>query len=95
MLAGKIVITGTAVYFGYTVSWLIGNGGKATWYIIVPALIIISLLLTYIVAKIDWAKAVKITEEKGLWNGIKFVVEQIVRALTNLILWPVRKIRAR
>ncbi len=95
LLAGKIVITGTAVYFGYTLSWLIGNGGKAPWYIIVPALIIISLLLTYIVAKIDWAKAVKITEEKGLWSGIKFVVEQTVRALTDLILWPVRKIRAR
>ncbi len=94
LLTGKIVITGTAVYFGYTISWLIGNGGKAPWYIIVPALIIISLLLTYVVAKIDWARAVKITEEKGLWNGIRFVAEQTVKALTDLIVWPIRKIRA-
>ncbi len=94
LLAGKIVITGTAVYFGYTVSWLIGNGGKAPWYIIVPALIILSLLLTYIVAKIDWAKAVKITEENGLWSGIRFVIEQTIKALMDLVLWPIRRIRA-
>jgi len=95
LLAGKIVITGTAVYFGYTVSWLIGNGEKVPWYIVVPVLIIISLLLTYIVAKIDWAKAVKITEEKGLWSGVKYVLEQTIKALVDLFLWPYRKIKAR
>ncbi len=94
LLAGKIVITGTAVYFGYTVSWLIGNGGKAPWYIILPVLIIISLLLTYIVAKIDWARAVKITEEKGFTSGLKFVSEEIVKALKDLISWPAKKIKA-
>ncbi len=95
LLLGKIIITGAAVFFGSTYSWLLEDAADTPWYITYPSLLAITLILTYIVAKIDWVKIAKGYKEKGVVRGTFILLIETYRAIISLLTIPYRLVRNR
>ncbi len=95
LVLGKIVITGTAVFFGSTFSWILESSTEAPWYITYPSLLAVTLILTYIVAKIDWVGVAREYKKKGVLMGTIALIKETYRALIALITWPLRRITRR
>ncbi len=84
LLLGKIIITGMAVYLGQAMKWLIEEPANLPWYISIPVMLIITLLLTYIVMRINWIKAAQITEEDGLIKAIIFIIIEALKIVASI-----------
>ncbi len=93
LLLGKIIITGTAVFFGSTYSWLLEDAADTPWYITYPSLIVVTLILTYMVAKMDWVRIAKGFKEGGLVKGTIILLKETYKAVVSLITIPYRAVR--
>ncbi len=74
---GKIVITAMAVAFSDILSSFTGG---ATSPAFVAALILVSIVVTVIIARIDWFRVAK-AAQRGVREAITVLVEETVRAL--------------
>ncbi|ADI31938.1 SNARE associated Golgi protein-like protein [Staphylothermus hellenicus DSM 12710] len=92
LLAGKIVITGLAVFFGSSIEWAIRTTTNYPEYITLPILIVLTLYLTYVIGKIKWNKIARIMSKKGFaWATIHIIIE-VFRITINMIIYPFKKI---
>ncbi|ABN70662.1 conserved hypothetical protein [Staphylothermus marinus F1] len=92
LLAGKITITGLAVFFGSSIEWAIRATTNYPEYITLPILIVLTLYLTYVMAKIEWIKIARIASEKGLVKAIICIIIEVFRITFNMIIYPFKKI---
>ncbi|MMZ68261.1 hypothetical protein D1872_309260 [compost metagenome] len=92
LLAGKITITGLAVFFGSSIEWAIRATTNYPEYITLPILIVLTLYLTYVMAKIEWIKIARIASEKGLVKAIIYIIIEVFRITFNMIIYPFKKI---
>ncbi len=74
LLTGKIIITGMAVFFGSSFTGLLREAAKIPDYISIPALLLITFYLLYLVAEIDWMKAAEIASKEGLFSMAKYII---------------------
>lgn len=92
LLVGKIIITSMAVYFGKSVAWLLESTTSYPEYVTVPVLLIVTIYLTYLVAKIDWVKLADITQKKGILHGTKFLMIQVAEYTAEIFIKPITKL---
>ncbi|OYT39208.1 MAG: hypothetical protein B6U89_04510, partial [Desulfurococcales archaeon ex4484_58] len=97
LVSGKIIITGIAVYFGSAFTGLLSETAQYPEYITFPILILISLYIMYLVAKIDWVVVANEFSKKGFIGGVKYLVrttiEYTLKLLSGIIGFFIRKIR--
>lgn len=84
LLAGKILITGIAVYFGSAFTGLLRETIKYPEYITIPVLIVITIYIMYLVARIDWVKAAREAENKGVKALIIYIVLESIHSTLDL-----------
>ncbi|MCD6301817.1 MAG: VTT domain-containing protein [Staphylothermus sp.] len=92
LLIGKIIITYMAVYFGKSVTWLLESTTALPEYVTIPILLVITIYLTYLVAKIDWIKLAKIIQKKGILHGIKYLLIQVAKYTAEIFTKPITKL---
>ncbi len=85
LVAGKIIITGISVFFGSSFSSMFSGVTKMPVYVSIPLLVIVTILLTYIVAEIDWFQVVEIYRKKGLIAASVYVVKCSIKSMTKLL----------
>jgi len=95
LLAGKIIITGVSVFFGSSFSYIFSGVTKTPVYISIPVLVAITLLLTYIVAEINWFQVVEVSREKGFLATTIYIIKCSIEALLRLPDKIKRKIKER
>ncbi len=75
---GKTVITGMSVAFGSSLSILTGETSIMSPEIIL-ATIIVTLIITYVVVKMDWDRVIVVYKKKGfIWAIIEVLFQSIV-----------------
>jgi membrane protein DedA with SNARE-associated domain len=84
LVLGKIVITGLAVYFSTLFTGFLKDVGKYPDYITIPVLVLVTIYLMYLVAKIDWTEAARRAEEEGLKGVIVYVIVKSLKATLDL-----------
>jgi len=85
LILGKIVITGLAVFFGSSFSTYLRETALLPPYIYIPLLIGITLLITYIVMKINWQVVAMAGSKEGILTAIKVVIYETLKALKDLL----------
>ncbi len=85
LLLGKIIITGLAVFFGSSLSFLLAETSKLPIYIVIPVLLVVTLLLTYIVAKINWVYVADTYKTQGIIKGTIALIYETGKAFATLI----------
>ncbi len=85
LLLGKIIITGLAVFFGSSLSFLLTETSKLPIYIAIPILLVVTLLLTYIVAKINWVYIADTYKTEGIIRGTIALLYETGKALITLV----------
>lgn len=84
LLAGKIIITGVSVFFGSSLSNVLSGATKTPVYVSIPILVAVTLLLTYVVAEINWFQVVEISRKKGVLAAVIYVIKCSIEALLGL-----------
>ncbi len=79
---GKIIITAAAVAAGDVIAGMTGGGSSPTF---VVSMLVLSLIVTVIIARIDWLRVAK-AMEKGAIEALIVLLDETFRALT-----PTRK----
>ncbi|MCE4606723.1 MAG: VTT domain-containing protein [Desulfurococcales archaeon] len=75
---GKTVITGLSVAFGSSLSILTGGTSIMSPEILV-AIVIATLIITYVVVKMDWDRVIVVYKKKGfMWAIIEVLFQSIV-----------------
>jgi uncharacterized membrane protein YdjX (TVP38/TMEM64 family) len=75
---GKTVITGISVAFGSSLSVLTGENNILSPEILL-ATVIATLIVTYVVIKLDWDRVIEVYQKKGfLWAIIEVLFQSIV-----------------
>ena len=85
LIMGKTIITGLAVFFGTSFSIYFRETTLLPPHIYIPILIAITLVITYIVMKIDWQRVAEIGSSQGFMGAIKTVVIETIKALKDLL----------
>lgn len=85
LLLGKIIITGLAVFFGSSLSFILTETSKLPMYIVIPVLLVVTLLLTYIVAKVNWVYIADTYKKQGIIKGTTVLLYETWKALIALI----------
>ncbi len=75
---GKIVITAVAVAFGDILASFTGGGASPEF---IAAMIAISIVVTVIIARIDWYRVTRAAQEGGALEAITVLIEEAWRAL--------------
>ncbi len=78
VVAGKIVITGAAVLLGSSVSVLLGSGNTLVAAVAAAA---IGILLSVLVARMDWVRVIESYEKDGVAAAFQTLIEEVLRAL--------------
>ncbi|RLG90169.1 MAG: hypothetical protein DRO16_02705 [Thermoprotei archaeon] len=92
LLIGKTIITFLAVYFGSSVAWLFESTTSYPEYVTVPVLLVLTLYLTYLAAKIDWVKLAEITQKEGILQGTKYLLIQVALHTAYIFIKPIKRI---
>ncbi len=82
VFTGKLVLTGTIVYFGALAKELLFESpyiGSA--YLSMALLAAITLAFSYVVISIDWVNVVTVYSDKGLAAGLKYFLNELLRVL--------------
>ena len=74
LVLGKIVITGAAVYFGSMFTNLLRETTKCPDYVTIPILILVTIYIMYLVARINWVEAAEKAEKEGVKGLVIYVV---------------------
>ncbi len=85
LVLGKTIITGAAVFFGRSLGTLFEESAGIPWYISIPVLLLITILLTYIVAKINWIEVAEIGSKKGFIRATIYVVLESLKIVFIVI----------
>ena len=80
ILMGKFILTAIVVIYA---SWLVELMRINIFF--VPVLVAITILLTYIILKVNWAKVVETTYDKGIAKGIEVFFNELGRVMVKLI----------
>ncbi len=83
LLLGKIVITGAAVFFGSSFSSFFRETQLLPYYIYIPLLLLLTIMLTYVVIKINWAEIAKIGAEKGTVPALKLFLKELFKVILS------------
>lgn len=81
VLLGKTIITLMAIYFGSSIRWFLEGGLGLPLWISLPALVILTLWVTFIILKMDWEKIVKDFSEE-FTKGVKTLISELLKVLT-------------
>ena len=92
LLLGKIIITSMGVFFGSLIGMYVEASMGYPWYVTVPILLIVTILLSYIIIKIDWIKVAEIGEKEGTLRAIMYVVSESIRLIFKPFTKTTRKI---
>jgi len=74
VVLGKILLTGIAASLGSAASLLLEESTGIPLYAAIPALILASTYITYLVIKIDWVTAARKAEENGAKGLLKYII---------------------
>lgn len=77
---GKTILTFSVLLFGSVGAFISRELGELN-VIFLSIYIVITVLLSIIIIKVDWAKVVSVYNEKGLSESIREVIEQIPKTL--------------
>ncbi|MCD6340696.1 MAG: VTT domain-containing protein [Desulfurococcales archaeon] len=80
ILIGKSALTATVVIYA---SWLAGL--MRVNYSFIPILVAVTIVLTYIILKVDWARVVEAAYERGIVEGVKALFGEIGKIMAKLI----------
>lgn len=79
---GKLILTGTIVYFGVIArELLIESPYIGNVYLSIVLLIAITLAFSYIIISIDWVNVVTVYSDKGFTAGLKYFLNELFRVL--------------
>lgn len=84
VLAGKIIITLAAVYFGSSIRWLLEGGLGFPLWISLPVLIILTLWITFVILRMDWERIVEDFNE-NFPKGMKTLLLELSKSLIPFI----------
>jgi len=85
LILGKIIITGLAVFFGTSFSIYFRETILLPPHVYIPLLVAITLVITYIVMKIDWQKVTEVGSSQGFIGAVKTVIIETVKVLKDLL----------
>jgi len=80
ILIGKTVLTAVVVIYASGLIELMRVN-----IALIPVLIAITALLTYIILKVDWARVVETTYDRGIVKGIEAFLSELSKVLAKLI----------
>ncbi len=80
ILIGKSILTASVVIYA---SWLVGL--MRVSYVFIPILVAVTIVLTYMILKIDWAKVVEAAYERGVIEGIKTLFGELSNIIAKII----------
>jgi membrane protein DedA with SNARE-associated domain len=89
LFLGKLVVTIMATVFGFMVVLLIEEVEATNW-MYVSSMIILTVVFTYVLGKINWSEIGRLYREEGLRLAAIYVVTSAIRALRG----PINKILA-
>jgi len=75
---GKIVITAVAVAFGDILAMAMGGGTSPEF---IAAMIVISIIITIVIARIDWMRVADAARKHGVLTAMGVLLEEVVYAL--------------
>ncbi len=90
LFIGKTIITGASVLLGIAFGYSLGDASSNLFSI--PVLLAVTILLTYIVVKIDWVDVAEKAEEKGRIYAVLYVVYLSLRIIYGLAAGTARRI---
>lgn len=81
VMIGKIVITFLATAFGASIGAI--ALGYPLWFILV-SLGLITLVLAFLVLRINWLRVAEGAQTKGIWEGMRLLVLEVAQMLRSL-----------
>ena len=80
ILIGKSALTTSVVIYA---SWLAEL--MRVNYVFIPILVAVTIVLTYIILKVDWAKVVEAAYERGIVEGVEVLLGELGSIMAKLI----------
>ncbi len=91
LLSGKIIITSMGVFFGSLFGFFMEAGMGYPWYITMPILLVLTVVVTYVIVKIDWIKVAEVSRSKGALKAMTFVTLESFKVIIRPIIKALRK----
>lgn len=81
LFLGKLVITILTALYGISLGFLLEETAKLPVYISIPVMIAVTIVLTILVNKIDWAGVENTYIEKGALHAFIYLLKSIIKLL--------------
>lgn len=95
LVSGKIIITGAAVFFGSSFTWITNSVTDLPPYVSITILLYVTLWLTYLVSKIDWLHIARTYKRRGIIAGTLELLRISGKESLNFLLLPYRVLKGR
>lgn len=90
LFAGKLVVTSLTALYGITVGYLLEGAMRLPPTVAVPVMVIVTVVLTIALSRVNWSEVEKIYLEKGTLPAVVYATKSFLEAL---ILKPLAKLK--
>ena len=79
---GKIILKSLIVFLGSSVAWIIQSAGLD--FIVVPAMIILSVIVMIIIARVSWINVIEAYNSRGITAALRSFIEEIFKSFIDM-----------